>query len=276
MIEKIGHPEYAPLSIPCEDVLSLLDRILADNPASVSVAEVGVGIGATSCEIVRRLREEDSFYFFSFEEEVAALEEDLRKADFCRCKLYPKGNSRATFDSYNWDLGKLLLEKNAAFLDLVYMDGAHTFAFDGLACALMKELILPGGFLVFDDLNWTLSEDMEEHTALPAENSASDFTADYSKEQISARQVEMIVNVFMERDPEWVRFPSNPDWPRAIYRKKGKPSSGQITGYYMLAAFRIIQRKFCEKILWKQKKNGKKLLVRLMGEERADRLLGKK
>ena len=66
MIEKIGLPEYAPLSVPCEDVVLLLDRMLADDPASVSVAEVGVGIGATSCEIVRRLRPEDSFYFFSF------------------------------------------------------------------------------------------------------------------------------------------------------------------------------------------------------------------
>lgn len=92
----------------------------------LSVAEIGVGIGATSVEILKRLRNIDSFYFFSFEKDVGELNDDLKNAEYCKCNLYPMGNSNAKYDSYNWKLSSLCLENNVRF-DLVYLDGAHSF-----------------------------------------------------------------------------------------------------------------------------------------------------
>ena len=122
MIEKINTKGYEIISKPSSIVISFLES----NKNPISVAEIGVGIGATSVEIAKRLRNFDSFYFFSFEDDVNELDEDLRCAEYCKCNLYPMGNSTATYDSYNWKLSSLCLDNEIMF-DLVYLDGAHSF-----------------------------------------------------------------------------------------------------------------------------------------------------
>ena len=64
MIEKINTSGYETISKPSENVVSFLEDILESKKGPVNVAEIGVGIGATSVEIVKRLRNIDSFYFF--------------------------------------------------------------------------------------------------------------------------------------------------------------------------------------------------------------------
>jgi predicted O-methyltransferase YrrM len=42
--------------------------------------------------------------------------------------------------------------------DFVYIDGAHTWDVDALAFALADRLLVPGGWILFDDLEWVLDE----------------------------------------------------------------------------------------------------------------------
>ena len=93
MIEKLGTDEAKYVSKPCDEMIEYLENILNHNPPPLTVAEVGVGYGATSVEIVKRLRQEDTFYFYSFQEEVDELYDDLKKQKYCKCNLVPMGNS---------------------------------------------------------------------------------------------------------------------------------------------------------------------------------------
>jgi predicted O-methyltransferase YrrM len=47
--------------------------------------------------------------------------------------------------------------------DFVFLDGAHTWDVDGLAFALVDRLLKPGGWLLFDDLDW-----LDPEAAVPA------------------------------------------------------------------------------------------------------------
>jgi len=156
MIEKIGTDSAKLISRPCREVIDYLDKLLKKNPSSLTIAEIGVGVGATSLEIVKRLRKQDFFHFFSFSDEVDELYADLKKLG-CKCNLVPFGNSRKTYDSYCWPLAKLALEIDPAkgLYDLCYLDGGHNLNWTGLGCALLKNLIKPGGYLIFDDLPWS-------------------------------------------------------------------------------------------------------------------------
>jgi Methyltransferase domain len=40
--------------------------------------------------------------------------------------------------------------------DLVFIDGAHTWEPDSLAFLLSERLLRPGGWWIFDDLNWSI------------------------------------------------------------------------------------------------------------------------
>lgn len=57
--------------------------------------------------------------------------------------------------SYNWRLMKLIEEDRKTF-DLCYLDGGHDWYNTGYAFFLVDKLLKPGGWIVFDDLDWTM------------------------------------------------------------------------------------------------------------------------
>ncbi len=213
MIEKIGTEEYRHFSSPSTEMVTCIEKLHRRNARPITVAEIGVGVGATSVEIVKRLRKGDSFHFFSFEDEVAELQSDLAAQDYCVCELVPHGNSRKAFDSYCWPLAKLCLENEggSGIFDLAYLDGAHALSHDGLACVLLKKLIRKGGYLVLDDLNWSFANsEVQNPTVFPQIRSM------YTDEQINALQVGMVARLFMNHDEDWkcARYTGR----RAVYR----------------------------------------------------------
>jgi predicted O-methyltransferase YrrM len=54
---------------------------------------------------------------------------------------------------YNWYLMEAI-EQQKRF-DFCFLDGAHTWDVDALAFTLVDKLLLPGGLIIFDDLDWT-------------------------------------------------------------------------------------------------------------------------
>ncbi len=211
MIEKINTEGYEFISKPSEKVIHFLENILESNKEQINVAEIGIGVGATSIEITKRLRNNDSFYFFSYEQDVMELESDLKNADYCKCKLYPMGNTTATYDSYNWKLSSMYLENEVSF-DLVYLDGAHSLFHDGLATVLLKKLVKPGGLLIFDDIFWTYKNSPTLNPEICPETGEN-----YSEEQIEAEQMKLVLDLFMENDENWARI-GDIEW-QTVYRK---------------------------------------------------------
>lgn len=203
MIEKIGTNDYLGISKPCEDVIRILERYREEDTESVAVCEIGIGIGATAIEIVKRLKKDDSYYFFSFEDEVNALNEDLKQLEYCVCKLYPMANTKRTYDSYSWNLAKMILDQKErkTFFDFVYLDGAHTFIHDAITTVLLKKMIKVGGILLFDDVDWTLAN---SPTMSPSVNKNTGLR--YSDEQIEACQIAMITDLFMKDDEQWEKL----------------------------------------------------------------------
>jgi predicted O-methyltransferase YrrM len=64
--------------------------------------------------------------------------------------------------SYTWELMRLVAERTAGdacrpAFDFCFIDGEHTWDADGLAFFLVEKLLRPGGWVVFDDLDWTFA-----------------------------------------------------------------------------------------------------------------------
>jgi predicted O-methyltransferase YrrM len=59
--------------------------------------------------------------------------------------------------SYTWRMMRFLEQNLRESFDFIYLDGAHTWAVDGLAFYLGSLLLKPGGWILFDDLKWTLA-----------------------------------------------------------------------------------------------------------------------
>jgi predicted O-methyltransferase YrrM len=66
--------------------------------------------------------------------------------------------------SYTWELSKMIRTEPRPQFDLCYFDGGHSFDSTGFGVLLCDMLLRPGGFIVFDDLWWTVEESMAKRT----------------------------------------------------------------------------------------------------------------
>ena len=194
------------------EVLELAKK-LKDEKRKIVVAEIGIGWGATAVELINLLSKDDEYCFFDFDDAVKELQEDLDKINKNQVKLRAYGNSRKYLDSYSWNLAKVLVEGNRKF-NLVYLDGAHTFIHDGLSVCLLKELIEKDGYLILDDLNWSLAKSPTCNPTVKPE--IVDY---YSQEQINACQIEMVKNIFLDTDKRYEAIEINKR--RAVFRRIG-------------------------------------------------------
>lgn len=204
MLERIGRPDSLTVSTPTAAARPILAILAKEGITEPVVAELGVGIGATTLELARGLNNAGSLHLFDFQEKLDELGADLAGLGFTNVECF--GNTSKHWDSYNWTLGKMLLAGKRSIYDYIYLDGAHTFAVDGLAFVLCDMLLKPGGFLEIDDYGWSfsVSQWMKE--------TRQDFMTD---EQIGTRQVAMVVDLFLKGNPGYEEV-----YKDRIYRKR--------------------------------------------------------
>lgn len=213
LLSKLKLDQYRAVSVPCREFIELIEKKKHENRI-ITVAEIGVGIGATAVSVCKQLQKEDTYYCFDYEDIVEDLLHDLNKIPEICCTLVGGGNTHRVFDSYNWNLCKLLFHMRnnnlQGIFDVVYLDGAHSFLHDSTACCLLKELLKPNGYIVFDDVYWAWAGEIDPKL--------KDM---FTEEQLCDFQIQRVLNAFMIEDERFQQIymsqSLNP-W-RAVYRK---------------------------------------------------------
>lgn len=204
MLELIGQPDYLTISQPTPGAQPILAILAKAGITEPMVAELGVGIGATSLMLARCMNNAGKLHLFDFNDKLTQLAADFALLGFTNIEYF--GNSAKHWDSYNWTLGKFLLAGQRAVYDYIYLDGAHTFAVDALAITLCDRLLKPGGFLEVDDYYWKFSQSQW------MKQTRHDFMTD---EQIDTAQLAMVVDLFLNGNPAYEVIA-----PNRIYRKR--------------------------------------------------------
>ena len=172
-----------------------------------TIAEVGIWKGFTSREFARFLDGNGELHLYDFQDNVDLVKRKLHSEGFTNVKAF--GCSYKYLDSYNWSLAQMLKQHGQPLYDYVFLDGAHTWAVDALATLLLDKLLKVGGYIDFDDHDWTLQRS-------PSLNPKSfSLTGKlYTEEQIEAQQVKMIVDLLIRADSRYVEVV-----PNKIFRK---------------------------------------------------------
>ena len=203
MLEKIGTAGFETISASNSNAAAIVRMLTDSGIKSPVVAELGVGIGATTLSLARALDHNGTLHVFDFDHVVIDLCNDLAELGFAN--VVGHGNTERYWDSYNWTLANIIIRGNQEIYDYIYIDGAHTFAVDGLAFVLCDKLLKPGGYIEFDDYWWTFagSKWMKDVREL--------FMTD---EQIRTPQVRMVVDLFLSNNPNYEMVAD-----RRVYRK---------------------------------------------------------
>lgn len=106
--------------------------------------------------------------------------------------------------SYTWELMKLLEQDPQPQFDFVYIDGGHTWDVSGFGFLLTDRLLKPGGWVLFDDLDWTLggSPTMKK---LP-------WVMKLSDEERDTAQVRKVFELLVATHPGYVNVHEKEHW----------------------------------------------------------------
>lgn len=106
--------------------------------------------------------------------------------------------------SYVWRLMKFIDEDPHPKFDFCYIDGAHSWFTDGLAFFLVDKLLFPGGWIIFDDLDWTFSNS----PTLQHSNNVKLMPA----EEIETPQIRKVYELLVKPHPSYGNFIDKNGW----------------------------------------------------------------
>ena len=118
--------------------------------------------------------------------------------------------------TYNWRLRDFLRMDPRPVFDLVFLDGAHIFEPDALAFLLAEKMLSPGGWFVFDDINWSIAT---SPTAPKKLSSAVRLTDD----EFRAYQVREVIDVLVRRHPNIAEWREDEKWGYARKKRAEEP-----------------------------------------------------
>jgi len=103
---------------------------------------------------------------------------------------------------YTTRLGYFLTETSRPIFDFIYLDGAHTWSPDGFAFFLADKLLIGGGYMVLDDLNFSWST----FTGLTTKDSIIKKVRQIPIDGWNGFQVMDIWNLLVKEHPNYTGF----------------------------------------------------------------------
>lgn len=143
------------------------------------------------------------------EPNIETLLESIGESD--RVKIYYEPTS------YTWRLMKFLEQDPQPKFDLCYLDGAHNWFVDGFAFFLVHLLLKPGGWIIFDDLNWS-------YDISPSLRN-SEFVKNMPKDERETPQVRKIYELLVKSHPDFCNYQVDGSWAYAQKRSKSEDNA---------------------------------------------------
>lgn len=115
--------------------------------------------------------------------------------------------------SYTWFLKKQIEEQTRnnrcePIYDFCFIDGAKNWTIDSSAFFLVDKLLRPGGWIVFDDLQWTYMSKLREGK----KKTDGVFMLDMGEDELDQPHVELIFKLLVMQHPDYSQFTVKDYW----------------------------------------------------------------
>lgn len=180
-----------------------ITKFIADKQVE-TILELGFSQGVSTCYMAAALSELGRGSIVSIDLEwtrkaTPNIEELLERiGERHRVKIFYEPTS------YTWRMMRFLEEDPTPRFDLCYLDGAHSWFVDALAFFLVDRLLRPGGWIIFDDLEWTYATS----PSLRERESVRSMPLD----EQTTPQVKMIYELLVKTHPNYQNFRLEGHW----------------------------------------------------------------
>jgi predicted O-methyltransferase YrrM len=133
--------------------------------------------------------------------------------------------------SYNWRLMKFLEQEPQPRFDLCYLDGAHNWFVDALAFFLVDRLLAPGGWIIFDDLDWS-------YAISPARKDSAAVQA-MPEDERTTPHVRKIYELLVKPHADYHNFRTQDNW--AFVQKRLESESRSLAGERQIIIEQVVR-----------------------------------
>jgi predicted O-methyltransferase YrrM len=229
-----GIPHMSP-----EEGRIIYEHVRSERPTEL--LELGTAHGVSAAYMAAALDENGAGSITTLDSDRAAYdpppEQVLEKAGLARrVNLVRRPDS-----SYTWFLKERVEERSDSagncqpLYDFCYLDGAHNWTIDGLAAVLVEKLLLPGGWLLLDDLPWAYSDDGGDLHLSASEQATPHMDAVY---ELLVKQHPNFTE-FRRQDDRWGWARKAPGEPRRYELETTRPLSAMVVSALKRAAGRL-------------------------------------
>jgi predicted O-methyltransferase YrrM len=198
--------EGVPITPPSDGKI-LYDFILASGRSRI--LELGFAHGTSTCYMAAALDAAGTGSLVTIDRVEARSREPNILALLDRTGLGHYVTPIFSESSYTWELKKMIEEQtkeNATIpmFDFCFIDGVHAWDPDGFAFLLAEKLLVPGGWILLDDLNWSYDGmSGPQNTDWPV-NMPPDFN--------TAAQMEMVFSLLVMQHSSFENFRREGRW----------------------------------------------------------------
>ncbi len=106
---------------------------------------------------------------------------------------------------YTWRLMRLIEANPDPIFDFCYIDGGHSWSVSGFGFFLVEKLLRPGGWILFDDLDWS-------YQRMIGADGKPDCMRNMPEDEISTPQVRKIWELLVKTHPAFHNFREDGQW----------------------------------------------------------------
>jgi predicted O-methyltransferase YrrM len=148
----------------------------------------------------------------SIDLDVSATREPRAEELLERCGLAERVQLIREPRSLTWRLMSWLDEGRTDPFDLVYLDAGHSWDVTGFAFFLVDRMLAPGGWLVFDDIDWTFASSPSFQGTERLARMPEDFR--------NTPQVRKVFELLVSPHPDYVNISIEGTWGLAQKRRQ--------------------------------------------------------
>ena len=171
-----------------------------------SILELGFCYGVSTCYMAEALQNKSPSSIVTIDLHSAQKRQPNIEDLLDKCSLSEVVEFYYEPTSYNWRLMKFIESGDKTF-DLCYIDGGHDWYNTGYAFFLVDKLLNPGGWLIFDDLDWSM-KDIDKPWALKR-----------PPEEKNTAQVRKVWELLVKQHSNYHNFSEEYDWGYAQKKK---------------------------------------------------------
>jgi predicted O-methyltransferase YrrM len=146
---------YASLDYMNEAQAQLIRNFIVERDAR-DILEIGFYHGKSSAYIAAILEDLGRGHLVTMDREAARDFDPNIETVLSTLGLAHRVTPVYAHRSYTWDMATMIESSPRPQFDLCYFDGDHTWDGTGYGFLLADMLLKPGGWIVFDDLKWTV------------------------------------------------------------------------------------------------------------------------